>query len=90
MYLEQRLPSFYVCIKHEEILLNADSDSKGLRLNVWLCISIRLESDADAAGAWTTRWVAEIYDPWHAFPQSHSSLSSAISSVVFPGTCILK
>lgn len=55
MYLEQRLPSFYVCIKHEEILLNADSDSKGLRLNVWLCISIRLESDADAAGAWTTR-----------------------------------
>lgn len=48
MYLEQRLPSFYVCIKHEEILLNVDSDSKGLRLDVWLCISIRLESDVHA------------------------------------------
>lgn len=33
-YLEQRLPSFYVCIKHWEILLNADSASEGLRLGV--------------------------------------------------------
>lgn len=52
-YPEQRLPSFYVCIKHWEVLLNADSASEGLRLGVWVCISIRLGSDA--AGARTTR-----------------------------------